>query len=248
LVPSAPELEIRGLRVAYGPVIAVDGVDLVVPRGSVVALIGANGAGKSSLIRAIVGAAPAKAGLVLHRGDQLPAGRRPYQAARRGIAHVPEGRRIISPLTVEENLLLATGRKSGPAVVDMVYELFPRLRERRKVLAGVLSGGEQQMLAIGRALAAEPTCVLLDEPSMGLAPIVIEEVYSVFADRLRGHGTTFLLAEQSAAFALRVADTVGVLAGGRLVHVGTPAELAQIDDLAEVYFGGTKSSVKEKLQ
>ncbi len=237
----ADELEIQGLSVSYGALVAVRDVTLSVPAGTVVAVIGANGAGKSTLIKGILGAARTTGGRVLHRGEVLSERRRPYQVVRRGIAHVPEGRRIISPLPVEGNLQLAGGRKAGTSDLHEIYDLFPRLAERRNVLAGALSGGEQQMLAIGRALIIRPTCILLDEPSMGLAPIVIDEIYRVFAERLRQTGTSFLLAEQSAAFALRVADKIAVLADGQLVHVGSPEEVMAIEDLARAYFGSAEA-------
>jgi len=241
------ELEITDLCVAYGPVRAVKSVSLSVPRGSVVALIGANGAGKSSLFRGILGAARTTSGQVLHRGERLRTNRKPHQVVRRGIAYVPEGRHVIAPLTVEENILLTSDRKNKLSV-DQAFDLFPRLAARRRVLAGALSGGEQQMLVIGRALASNPTCILLDEPSMGLAPIVIQEIYQIFSDRLRGSGTTFLLAEQSAVFALRVADMVGVLSVGQLVYKGTPSEVSALGDLAGIYFGASGSAVNNSSQ
>ncbi|PBC35625.1 ABC transporter ATP-binding protein [Rhodococcus sp. ACS1] len=224
-------LALDNLSVTYGHVRAVDGVSLTVGHGEVVALLGANGAGKSSLLRAISGTGGERNGSVLLQGESLLDGAR-YRVARRGVAHAMEGRRIIGPLTVADNLLLAAHasqrneRRAVPGRLDEVFSYFPKLYERRAQHAGLLSGGEQQMLAIGRAIVSRPDLLLLDEPSMGLAPIVIEEIYELLRSR---EGTLascgILLSEQSAALALGVSERAYVLARGRIVFDGRADEL-----------------------
>lgn len=221
----APALEVNNLTVKFGPVVAVNDVSLSVDPGSVVGVVGANGAGKSSLLNGIMGSVKATTGRVAVGGQGVPYKRRPYRMARLGLAYVPEGRRILSPLTVEENLLLAAETGGGDrSAVGEVYELFSQLGGKRTQLAGSLSGGEQQMLAIGRALVSRPSCILMDEPSMGLAPIVIEEIYGLLSERHNSGtiGMSFLLAEQSLSLATRVSDHVLVMSLGQIVMSGSP--------------------------
>lgn len=239
---SAERLEISDLRVTYGAIRALDGVSLKVEPGSVIALLGANGVGKSTLLRAISGVSRVDGGRV-KLGDVEITNQAPHTIARLGIAHVPEGRRIVATLTVEENLHVTFGtarrhRKDWPAVRDQIYEVFPILAARRRQPAGVLSGGEQQMLAIGRALVGNPRYLLLDEPSMGLAPVIVDQIY----DLLRPGSfvvlnRAVLLAEQSASLGLAVASHAYVLAKGRVLLEGAPAELAN-HDMVAAYLGG----------
>ncbi|MFI5426593.1 ABC transporter ATP-binding protein [Aeromicrobium sp. UC242_57] len=228
---SAALLTLENLSVRYGEVRAVEAVDLTVGVGEVVSILGANGAGKSSLLRAISGEAGHVDGRVSLRDVDLLKGPR-YGVARRGVAHVMEGRRVIPTLSVIDNLLLAANasrrvsRGSVPGALEEMYAYFPRLRERQSQAAGLLSGGEQQMLAIGRALMAKPDLLLLDEPSMGLAPIMIEEIYDILRarDGILGE-CSVLLAEQSAAVALSVSDRAYVLSRGSVVFEGQASEL-----------------------
>ncbi|MGW8813037.1 ABC transporter ATP-binding protein [Gordonia terrae] len=236
-------LELDELSVVYGHVTAVDRVSLSVRRGEVVALLGANGAGKSSLLRAINGTGGERTGSITFEGASLLHGPR-YRVARQGVAHVMEGRRVIPTLSVEDNLLLAahasrrSSRREVPGLLDEVYSYFPRLRERRSQPAGLMSGGEQQMLAIGRGIVARPDLLIFDEPSMGLAPIVIEEIYEFLGRRMGTLSTCgILLAEQSAALALSVSDRAYVLARGRLVFDGPSSELDN-ERVATAYLTG----------
>lgn len=235
---SGELLKLTDVRVTYGPIPAVQGVSLDVPRGKVVALIGANGAGKSTLLRAVSGILRISGGHVVCSGTDIT-NWAPHRIARLGITHVPEGRRVVAPLTVEENLLLAgsaVGRDTASGL-SRVYALFPRLAERRLQNSASLSGGEQQMLALGRAMMTEPHYVLLDEPSMGLAPIVINQVYEIIhAAAKHFSGAGILLAEQSAALALDVATYVYVLAQGRVALQGDTAEVKN-NELLDAYLG-----------
>jgi branched-chain amino acid transport system ATP-binding protein len=231
-------LSVEGARSAYGRVQALFGVDLEVGAGELVALIGANGAGKTTLLRAISGVQPLAGGRVRLDGRDL-AGVPAAARVRLGIAQVPEGRQVWGPLTVEDNLSLG-GYTRAPAenraTLARVHDLFPRLRERRRQAAGTLSGGEQQMLAIGRALMARPRLLLLDEPSMGLAPRLVAQILDAVA-RLREDGVTILLVEQNANAALRIADRAYVLEGGQVALAGTAAELAADPRVREAYLG-----------
>lgn len=240
---SANVLTIESLSVRYGPIVAVSDVSLSVQPGEIVAILGANGAGKSSLLRAVSGLVRASSGAV-RLGDVELTRRKPHQITRAGVVHVPEGRRVISPLSVEENLkvaALAARRRAMqdiPLGLDEVYTLFPRLKERRQQTSGLLSGGEQQMLAIGRGLMARPTVLLLDEPSMGLAPIVIEEIYGLL--KLRSGASAeagILLAEQSAATALTVANRACLVSRGSVTFEGTPDAILADEALVSSYFG-----------
>lgn len=235
---SAPVLSVRGLQVAYGRVRAVRGVDLDVPDGGLVTVIGANGSGKSSLINAVSGVVRPAGGTVRLAGrdvSRAPA----HRLVRAGLVQVPEGRQVLATLTVEENLLLGgwhAPRRRVSGAVAAVYDRFPVLAERRALPAGSLSGGEQQMLAIGRALVAAPRVVLLDEPSMGLAPQVVDDVFAVVAE-IRAAGTAVLLVEQNARRALGVADHGYVLAGGEVVRDGPASELLADPAVARAYLG-----------
>jgi branched-chain amino acid transport system ATP-binding protein len=237
-------LVVEDLHAGYGLAEVLVGASLEVKAGTVVALIGANGAGKTTTMRAISGALRPSKGRVLLDGKPvqgLPASR----IARLGLAHAPEGRKVFGPLSAEDNLLLgAYGRlprffgfrARARADLERVYELFPRLKERRLQLAGTLSGGEQQMLAIGRALMARPKVMLLDEPSMGLAPVIIQEVFRTIR-RLKAEGTTMLLVEQFARSALQVADYAYVMERGLIAVQGTPAELQRDERVLAAYLG-----------
>ncbi len=237
-------LAVRDLCAGYGLSEVLTGVSLEVKAGTVVALIGANGAGKTTTMRAISGLlAPTRGEVVL---DGAPVhGLGAARIARLGLAHAPEGRKVFAPLTAEDNLLLGAYRalprlfgfrRRAAADLDRVYALFPRLAERRHQLAGTLSGGEQQMLAIGRALMARPKVMLLDEPSMGLAPVIVQEVFETIR-RLKAAGTTMLLVEQFARSALEVADRAYVMERGRIAVSGTPAELRRDERVIAAYLG-----------
>jgi branched-chain amino acid transport system ATP-binding protein len=243
---SAPTamLVVEDLYAGYGTSEVLVGTSLSVNSGAVVALIGANGAGKTTTMRAVSGLLRPSRGRVLLDGqpiEGLPASR----IARLGLAHAPEGRKVFGPLSVEDNLLLGAFRRlphffgfhaRAASDLDRVYGLFPRLRERRRQLAGTLSGGEQQMLAIGRALMARPKVMLLDEPSMGLAPVIVQEVFRTIR-RLKAEGMTMLLVEQFARAALEVADHAYVMERGRIVVEGTPAELGRDERVLAAYLG-----------
>jgi branched-chain amino acid transport system ATP-binding protein len=237
-------LIVSDLHAGYGSSEVLGGATLSVKAGTVVALIGANGAGKTTTMRAISGLVRPSQGTVTLDGTpvhQLAASR----IARLGLAHAPEGRKVFGPLSVEDNLLLGAYRllphffgfrRRAAGDLDRVYALFPRLRDRRQQQAGTLSGGEQQMLAIGRALMARPKVMLLDEPSMGLAPVIVQEVFRTI-ERLKQEGMTMLLVEQFAQAALAVADHAYVMERGRIAVEGTPAELRKNDKVIAAYLG-----------
>jgi len=227
-------LEVDDLHVRYGAVEAVHGVSFTVNAGEVTAVIGANGAGKSSTLAAISGLVPAD-GRIRFDGHDI-SGAPPHAIVRAGIVQVPEGREILARMTVEENLLMGL-RGRDRSDLGSAYERFPILRERRALLAGSLSGGEQQMLAIARALLARPRLILLDEPSLGLAPLVVKRVFETLAD-LKRQGVTMLLVEQNALRALRIADRAHVMELGRLVLRGTGEELLRDEGVARTYLGG----------
>ncbi len=237
-------LVVRDLCAGYGLSEVLAGVSLEVKAGTVVALIGANGAGKTTTMRAISGLLAPSRGEVLLDGAPVH-GLGAARIARLGLAHSPEGRKVFAPLTAEDNLLLGAYRtlprffgfrRRAADDLDRVYALFPRLAERRRQLAGTLSGGEQQMLAIGRALMARPKVMLLDEPSMGLAPVIVQEVFETIR-RLKAEGTTMLLVEQFARSALEVADHAYVLERGTIAVSGTPAELQRDERVLAAYLG-----------
>lgn len=231
-------LEILDLKVSYGPIKALDGVNLRVDRGEIVALLGSNGSGKTTAIRAVTGQAPVQEGRILLDGREIQ-GLPPHEIIRRGIAVVPEGRRIFVNLTVAENLLLGGYcRREKDAARDMrgIFKTFPRLAEREFQRAGTLSGGEQQMLALGRALMSRPRLLLLDEPSLGLAPLLVREVFKIIKE-LHGQEVTVLLVEQNAAAALEIAHYGYVLETGRVVLEGKGRELLEHPRLKDAYLG-----------
>ena len=223
----------------YSAIHAIRDVSLYVDEGEIVTLIGANGAGKSTTLQTISGLLRSRTGGIEFAGEsifRLP----PHKIVERGLAQVPEGRRIFLQMTVQENLDMGafTRRDGGQAEeLEKVYDQFPRLAERRRQIAGTLSGGEQQMLAIGRALMSKPKLLMLDEPSMGLAPILVEQIFDIIR-RLHESGTTILLVEQNAQMALSVADRAYVMETGRIALSGTGAELAQSDRVRQAYLGG----------
>jgi len=232
-------LEVSGLDLYYGDAQALDKVSLVAEAGSVVAIVGANGAGKSSLIRAIAGIETPRAGTVRFKGADIT-GLPSYRICDRGIGQVAEGRQVFPTLTVRENLemgaLLKRARPRLAATLEEVYVLFPRLRERSGQAAGTLSGGEQQMLAIGRCLMGQPELIMLDEPSLGLAPTVVQEVFHIVR-RLNERGITIVLVEQNVAASLKLAARAYVLENGRIVMAGTGAELLADDRVRQAYLG-----------
>jgi branched-chain amino acid transport system ATP-binding protein len=235
-------LSIEGLKVAYGHVEALRGIDLEVRYGEITAIIGSNGAGKTSTLMAISGLAPITAGDIRFEGQSI-ARRRPHDITRLGITHILEGRQLFADQTVEDNLLLGgytrlpRDRARVSARLEREMARFPILRERRAQFAGTLSGGEQQMLAIARGLMSEPRLILMDEPSMGLAPLVVKEIVSTIRT-LREEGATIILVEQMAAVALRLADRAYVLENGRVKLFGTGAELARTPEVRRAYLGG----------
>ncbi|GGK62251.1 ABC transporter ATP-binding protein [Ornithinimicrobium pekingense] len=231
---SEPILTVEDLTVSYGRVHAVRGVSFTVPRGGLVTLVGANGAGKSSIINAVSGVVRPSGGRISFEGADVTR-TAAHSLVRRGLVQVPEGRQILASMTIEENLQLGAWHTSG-ARTQEVYDRFPVLAERRRLLAGSLSGGEQQMLAIGRALVAEPALMLLDEPSMGLAPKVVDEVFRVIED-IRSSGTSVLLVEQNARRALRAADHGYVLASGEVAQSGPGRELLADEGIVAAYLG-----------
>ena len=233
---TTPLLEVNDLHVSYGRIRAVQGVSLSVPDASIVALIGANGAGKSTLLRAISGIVRARQGTVRFLGENL-VGLPVHQIVRRRVIHVPEGRGMLTRMTVLENLRLGDfTRRGGASQLDRVFALFPVLAERRGQLAGSLSGGEQQMLAIGRAMMARPRLLMLDEPSLGLAPLLVREIFRIIP-RLTAEGTAVLLVEQNARMALQCAAHAYVLQTGRVVLSGPAADLLAAPEVQRAYLG-----------
>ncbi len=242
--PGEPLLEVRGLKVRYGVIEALHGVDLTVHRGEIVTVIGANGAGKTTLLKAISGLVPASAGTASYRPDGAPVdllALRAHEIVGRGLGHSPEGRRIFQNLTVRENLVLGAylrnDREAIAKETEEIFALFPRLRERIDQNAGTLSGGEQQMLAMARALMSKPSLLLLDEPSLGLAPKLVRAIFEIIR-AVRARGTTLLLVEQNARMALDAADRAYVLETGSVALEGPAAELARDPRVQRVYLGG----------
>lgn len=232
---SVPILEVMGLHAAYGRIEVLRGVDLKVPKGAVMALLGPNGAGKSTLVKVVSGQKKATSGDV-HLGGVHVQGAAPEELARLGLCTIPEGRSVFPNLTVEENLTLMSYAGVGiDAVLETAYGYFPRLHQRRHQLAGTMSGGEQQMLAMSRALASDPALLLLDELSMGLAPLIVDELYDTVA-QIAASGVSILCIEQFARTALRVSDYAAVMTGGRVVATGEPAEVLRTMD--DVILGG----------
>ena len=231
-------LKVEDLNVCYGAIHAVKGVSFQVNRGEIVTLIGANGAGKSTTLRTVSGLLRSKGGSIKFRGEnisRLPS----HKIVERGLAQVPEGRRIFQQMSVQENLEMGAYTRGAETEADLeaVYGRFPRLRERRRQTAGTLSGGEQQMLAIGRALMSRPCLLMLDEPSMGLAPILEEQIFDIIRE-LHQSGTTILLVEQNAQMALSVADRAYVMETGKISLSGTGRELSESDAVRKAYLGG----------
>lgn len=236
---GGPILEVRDLRVSYGAIEALKGVSLTLSAGEIVTLIGANGAGKSTTLRAIMGLVPAAAGEVRFRG--VPTGRTPtHELVRGGLILVPEGRAIFANLTVRENLEMGAysrrDRQGIAADFEKVFRIFPRMKEREKQVGGTLSGGEQQMLAIGRALMSRPQVLLLDEPSLGLAPILVHTIFEAI-EEIHGEGTPVLLVEQNANAALKHSNRAYVLETGRVTLEGSSAEVAANPGVKEAYLG-----------
>ena len=231
-------LKIDDINVFYGSIHAIKGISLEVNEGEIVTLIGANGAGKTTTLHTVSGLLRPRSGSIQFCGEDItkvPA----HKLVERGLAHCPEGRRVFLQMTVQENLDMGAyiRRDDFSASLDEVYELFPRLKERRKQVAGTLSGGEQQMLAMGRALMSKPKLLMLDEPSMGLAPILVEQIFDIIKN-LHAVGTTILLVEQNAQAALSIADRAYVLETGKITLSGTGAELAKSDEVRKAYLGG----------
>ena len=231
-------LTVNDINVYYGPIHAIKGVSFEVKPGEVVALIGANGAGKSTVLKTVSGLLRSKTGNIVFDGRDITK-MEAHKLVRAGLAHVPEGRRIFLQLTVMENLEIGAFVKKTVDQEDLenIFNKFPRLKERRKQIAGTLSGGEQQMLAMGRALMSRPKLMMLDEPSMGLSPILVEQVFEIISE-LNQSGTTILLVEQNAGMALEVAHRAYVLETGTITLSGTGAELAQSDQVRKAYLGG----------
>lgn len=233
-------LEVKDLNVSYGGIKAVKDLSFVVPRGEVVTLIGANGAGKSSTLRSIVGLVKPESGSILFEGAEL-AGMVTDQIVSKGITLVPEGRRVFPDMTVLENLKIGAYMRKDSLEEDLkwVHDLFPRLKERSWQLAGTLSGGEQQMLAIGRALMSRPDLIMMDEPSLGLAPIVVQGVFEIIRE-INKQGVTILLVEQNANMALKAANIGYVMETGRITMTGSGAELLENEAVKAAYLGKAK--------
>ncbi|MFJ5717626.1 ABC transporter ATP-binding protein [Neobacillus sp. NPDC093127] len=233
-------LKVNDINVFYGNIHALKGISLEVQEGEIVTLIGANGAGKSTLLKTLSGLLKPKSGAIEYLGGPISS-KAPQAIVKAGISHVPEGRRVFSNMSVEENLELgAYTRKDASGVrkdMEKVYELFPRLLERRKQLSGTLSGGEQQMLAMGRAIMAKPKLLLLDEPSMGLAPLMVKQIFNII-EQINKDGTTVLLVEQNANMALSIANRAYVIETGRIEISGTAAELQASEEIKKAYLGG----------
>ncbi len=232
---SPPLLELRGIHAAYDGINVLRGVDLVVPEGSVVAVLGPNGAGKTTTLRVAAGLHPSTAGDILVAGHRMN-GAAPDELARRGLCLIPEGRGIFPNLTVRENLwMMSYSRGALRDIEENAYERFPRLKDKHGQMAGTLSGGEQQMLAMARGLATDPALLILDEVSMGLAPIIVEDLYRLVAS-VAAEGVSILVVEQFARIVMDVADVAAVMIQGKVVQVGSPKELEQ--SLSQAYLGG----------
>lgn len=233
-------LEVKGLEVYYGVIQALKGIDFEVNEGEIVTLIGANGAGKTTTMQSVIGLIPPKAGTVSFEGKEITH-LHCHKIVSLGMSQVPEGRRIFQELTVYQNLLMGAyiqkDKKAIKEDIKKIYERFPRLEERKNQIAGTLSGGEQQMLAMGRALMSRPKLLMLDEPSMGLSPLLVDEVFTIIKD-LNKEGTTVLLVEQNAGKSLAISDRAYVLENGRIVLSGTGEELLQSEEVKKAYLGG----------
>ncbi len=236
---AAPLLELTKLEVAYGGIHAVKGIDLEVGEGELVCLIGANGAGKTTTLKGICGLLPVKAGKIFYGGADIT-GKPAFQLVRRGLAMVPEGRGVFGALTIEENLAMGayirSDRDGIKSDIERVYNLFPRLKERRRQTAGTMSGGEQQMLAMGRAMMSRPKLLLLDEPSMGLAPLMVQKVFETIVT-ISGEGVTILLIEQNAKLALEVSKRGYVMESGEVILSGDASSLLHDPKVRAAYLG-----------
>ncbi len=233
-------LEVKGLEVYYGVIQALKGIDFEVNEGEIVTLIGANGAGKTTTMQSVIGLIPSKAGSVFFQGKEIT--HQPcHKIVSLGMSQVPEGRRVFQELSVYDNLLMGAysqkDKKSVKKDIEKIYERFPRLEERKNQISGTLSGGEQQMLAMGRALMSHPKLLMLDEPSMGLSPLLVDEVFSIIKD-LNAEGTTVLLVEQNAGKSLAISDRAYVLENGKIVLSGTGKELLASQEVKKAYLGG----------
>lgn len=233
-------LDVRNLETFYGPVMALRGVSIEVPEGSIVTILGANGAGKTTLMKTVSGALAPHKGSIQFHGQRID-GMEPDTLVKRGLAHVPEGREVFPFLSVAENLMMGAYTRRDKAEIardiDMVYEYFPILHERRDQAAGTMSGGQQQMLAIGRGLMSRPSLMLLDEPSLGLSPLLVQEIFAIVRRLNEEQGVTILLVEQNANVALQTADYGYVLETGRIVMAGEAQKLLDSDDIREFYLG-----------
>ena len=234
-------LEIRDLYVNYGAIAALHGLNIDVPKGHIVTLIGANGAGKSTTLRSVSGIVRSRAGSIQFEGEEISK-LEPHQIVERGLCHVPEGRMIFANLTVMENLLLGAYRRRDKHAfsgdLDYIFGIFPRLKERLEQNAGTLSGGEQQMLAIGRALMSKPRCLMLDEPSLGIAPLLVKTIFEKIVEVNRELGITILLVEQNANLALEISNYGYVLETGRIILADQSANLREDPKVKESYLGG----------
>ncbi len=234
-------LKTKDLEVSYGSIAALHGISIEVAQGSIVTLIGANGAGKSTTLRAISGIAKAQGGSVMFDGEDI-ANEPPHKIVGRGLSHVPEGRMVFANLTVRENLQMGAYRRSDMKNFgkdfDYVFSIFPRLKEREKQTAGTLSGGEQQMLAIGRALMSQPRCLMLDEPSLGIAPLLVKTIFEKIVEINKQLGITILLVEQNANLALEISHYGYVLETGRIILQDEAGALRRNDQVREAYLGG----------
>ena len=233
-------LEVKNLKVAYGSILALKGISFDVKKGEIISLIGANGAGKTTTLHSISNLIKKQSGTVTFKGEDIT-NLSPDKIVKAGLIHVPEGRRVFANLTVLENLEMGAYLRKNAAQIkadlEHVYELFPRLRERVKQLAGTLSGGEQQMLAMGRALMSKPELLLLDEPSMGLAPILVDEIFDII-QKINADGTTILLVEQNAFKAMSIANRVYILETGEVSASGEASEMIHDESVKKAYLGG----------
>jgi branched-chain amino acid transport system ATP-binding protein len=240
-------LSVRNLETFYGAIMALRGVSIDVEQGEIVTILGANGAGKTTLMKTIAGLMDPEKGNITFMGDQI-GGLDPDRVVQKGIALVPEGREVFPYLTIEENLKLGafTRRDSSAGDMELVYQYFPILKERRRQAAGFLSGGQQQMLAIGRGLMARPKLMMLDEPSLGLSPLLTQEIFDIIARLNAEQGVTMLLVEQNAHIALATAHTGYVLEMGRIVMAGSTEKLRASDDIQEFYLGKTGETQRDQ--
>jgi branched-chain amino acid transport system ATP-binding protein len=240
-LPLKPMLEVKNLQVSYGAINALHGVSLSVEAGSIVTLIGANGAGKSTTLRAISGLVKPRGGEILFNGKNI-SGLPAHEIVKLGLSHVPEGRMVFANLTVHENLMMGAYLQRDNAVIqqelELVFKTFPRLKEREKQIAGTLSGGEQQMLAIGRALMSKPKFLMMDEPSLGIAPLLVKTIFEKIVEINRTHGITILLVEQNANLALEISHYGYVLETGRIILQNESATLRQDPKVRSAYLGG----------